>query len=141
VADGNRVLSAVVVTNMGEVRNAIIVWSGGQRSVPACGGLDASSAVYTRTAGVSPNRSFLVEWRNARFYSATTLRIDVELELSENGHIVLRYRNLDSAQPLELGSSATVGIENAAGTIALQYSANSPTLSNTQAIRFRPPGT
>ena len=103
--------------------------------------VDASSAVYTRTAGTSPSRSFLVEWRNVRFFSATTLRIDVELELFENGHIVLRYRNLDTAQPMELGSSATVGIENAAGTIALQYSANSPTLSNTRAIRFRPPGT
>ncbi|HET8643004.1 MAG TPA: carboxypeptidase regulatory-like domain-containing protein, partial [Pseudonocardiaceae bacterium] len=103
--------------------------------------VDASSAVYTRTAGVAPSRSFLVEWRNVRFFSATTLRIDVELELFENGHIVLRYRNLDPAQPLELGSSATVGIENAAGTIALQFSANSPTLSNTRAIRFRPPGT
>jgi hypothetical protein len=33
--------------------------------------------------------------------------------------------DLDPAQPLELGSSATVGIENAAGAIALQYSANS----------------
>ena len=103
--------------------------------------VDASAGVFTRTAGVAPNRSFLVEWRNVRFFSATTLRIDVELELFENGHIVLRYRNLDPAQPIELGSSATVGIENAAGTIALQYSANSPTLSNTRAIRFRPPGT
>ena len=102
--------------------------------------LDASSGVFTLTSGTAPNRTFLVEWRNAAFFGATTLRVDAEAELRENGEIVLRYRNLDPAQGAELGNSATVGIENAAGTVALQYSANTASLSNTQTIRFRPPG-
>jgi subtilisin family serine protease len=98
--------------------------------------LDTTGRVYTRTAGTAPNRSFLVEWRNVPFFGNTALRIDAEIELYENGQIVLRYRNLDTANPTELGGSATVGIENAAGTVALQYSANTPSLSNTRSIRF-----
>ena len=103
--------------------------------------LDASSGVFTATGGTAPNRTFLVEWRNAAFFGATTLRVDFEIELSENGTVVLRYRNLDPAQGAELGNSATVGIEDAAGTVALQYSSNAAALSNSQQIRFRPPGT
>jgi subtilisin family serine protease len=101
--------------------------------------LDASSGVFTRSTGTAPNRSFLVEWRNAAFFSAAG-RIDVEVELFENGQIVMRYRNLDPASAVEQGSSATVGIENAAGTVALQYSVNAMTLSDSQSIRFLPPG-
>ncbi len=101
--------------------------------------IDASSRVYTRTAGTAPNRSFLVEWRNIAFFGVTGPRIDAEIELYENGQIALRYRNLDTASSVELGGSATVGIENAAGTVALQYSANTASLSNTRSIRFRPP--
>jgi hypothetical protein len=51
----------------------------------------------------------------------------------------MRYRNLDPAQPRELGSSATIGIENATGTVALQFSVNVASLSNVGGIRFRPP--
>ena len=99
--------------------------------------LDASSGVFTGTAGTAPNRSFLVEWRNAAFFGATG-RIDAEIELYESGQVALRYRNLDGA--VEQGNSATVGIEDAAGTVALQYSANTASLSNDQSIRFLPPG-
>ncbi len=102
--------------------------------------LDGTSGVFTRTAGTAPNRSFLVEWRNAAIFGATTQRMDIEAELYENGHVVLRYRNLDAGSAQELGGSATVGIENAAGTVALQYSLNTAALSDTQSIRFRPPG-
>ena len=100
--------------------------------------VDASTAMRTRTSGTAPNRTFLVEWRNVTFFSATTLRIDVEAELSENGSVVFRYRNL-GPDPREFGDSATVGIENHTGTVALQYSLNTAALSNSQSIRFRPP--
>jgi subtilisin family serine protease len=101
--------------------------------------LDASSGVFTRTAGTAPNRSFLVEWRNAGFFSGVG-RIDAEAELYENGQVALRYRNLDPASSAELGGSATVGIEDAAGAVALQYSSDTPSLSDAQSIRFLPPG-
>ena len=102
--------------------------------------LDASSQVFTRTSGAAPNREFLIEWRNAAFFGATALRVDVEVVLAENGQIVTRYRNLDPAQGRELGNSATVGIENATGTVALQYSFDTAALASGASIRFRPPG-
>jgi Subtilase family/Proprotein convertase P-domain/Carboxypeptidase regulatory-like domain len=101
--------------------------------------VDPSSGVFTATSGTAPNRTFLVEWRDVSLFSSASFRVDAEAELRENGEIVLRYRNLDPAQSQELGGSATVGIENAAGTVALQYSANTASLSNAQSIRFRPP--
>jgi hypothetical protein len=56
--------------------------------------------------------------------------------LDENGQISLRYRGLDPAVGRETGNSATVGIENATGTDALQYSFNTSVLNDTQSIRF-----
>ncbi|HEY3261917.1 MAG TPA: carboxypeptidase regulatory-like domain-containing protein [Pseudonocardiaceae bacterium] len=102
--------------------------------VPGNGG-----SMWTMTTGTAPNRSFLVEWRNVNFYGST-LQVDVEAQLNEDGSILTRYRNIGS-DPREQGNSATVGIENAAGTIALQYSLNTAVLSDAQSIRFVPPPT
>ncbi|MFL6142120.1 MAG: carboxypeptidase regulatory-like domain-containing protein [Labedaea sp.] len=100
--------------------------------------VDGSSQMLTKTSGTAPNREFVVEWRNAAFFSASS-RVDFEAVLSENGEISLRYRNLDPSAGVETGNSATVGIENETGTDALQYSFNSSTLSDAQSIRFKLP--
>jgi len=100
--------------------------------------VDGSSRMLTKVSGTAPNREFLVEWRNATFFSAST-RVDFEAVLSENGEISLRYRNVDPSAGVETGNSATVGIENETGTDALQYSFNSSTLSDAQSIRFKLP--
>ncbi len=96
--------------------------------------------MLTKTSGTAPNRSFVIEWRNVSFFNLPTLLVDVQAQLNENGSVVTRYRNL-GPDPRERGSSATVGIENASGTIALQYSANAAVLSDSQSIRFTPPPT
>jgi hypothetical protein len=96
--------------------------------------LDASSSVNTTAGG----DSFTIEWRNAVFYESVE-RIDAEITLYEDGQIVITYRNLDPGSDRELGSSASVGIENADGTIGIQYGYSSPFLSNDTAIRFFPP--
>ncbi|MGW5049975.1 carboxypeptidase regulatory-like domain-containing protein [Actinokineospora sp. NPDC004072] len=101
--------------------------------------LDGQSQVLTKAAGTAPNRAFTVEWRNATLYQQTTTRLDISLTLSENGEIAMSYRNLDADNPRETGNSATVGIENATGTVALQYSLNTSSLSNDTTIRFVPP--
>lgn len=102
--------------------------------------LDSSSRVFSKTGGTAPNRTFLVEWRNAMFFGGgATSRIDFEATLSENGEVSLSYRNLDPAQGRETGNSATVGIENETGTDALQYSFSASTLSDAQSIRFKIP--
>src|SRR5262245_4145950 len=101
--------------------------------------ISGSGSMWTKTTGTAPNRSFLIEWRNVNFFN-TSLQVDVEAQVNEDGTIVTRYRNI-GADPREQGNSATVGIENAAGTIALQYSFNTAVLSDAQSIRFRPPPT
>ena len=63
--------------------------------------------------------------------------VDVEAQLNEDGSIVTRYRNL-GPDPRERGNSATVGIENASGTVGLQYSFNAPVLSDESVDPLRP---
>jgi hypothetical protein len=103
--------------------------------------VDASSSVRTELLGAAPNRRFVVEWRNVRFFGDTTRRVDLNVVLHENGQILTQSRNrADDGR--ELGNSATLGIENATGTVALQYSFNQPVLEVEPAvtsIRYRPP--
>ena len=102
--------------------------------------LEGTSQVLTGISGEAPNRSFIIEWRNVSFYQKPALQIDVEAQLNEDGTIITRYRNLD-ADPQERGNSATVGIENASGTVGLQYSSNTAVLSDDKSVRFLPPAT
>lgn len=103
--------------------------------------LDSTSKVYTKTLGKAPNRRFVIEFRNATMFSASSARVDFEMVLHEtSGDILFAYRNLNPEDPNELGYSATVGIENATGTDALQYShLGSEPLSDESAIRITPP--
>ncbi len=98
--------------------------------------VDASAAIYTRVVGSAPNRRFVIEWRNIVPFSGSD-RFDIEVILHEAGRVQLQYRGLNSSR--ERGDSATVGIENTAGTDALQWSFNTATLSDGTAILFRPP--
>jgi len=100
--------------------------------------IDGSSSMWTRTL-TSPNR-FVIEWRNAAYFPGGTVdRLDFEVILYENGQILTQYRNVDNAH--EQGNSATIGIENADGSDAFQYSFNEASLNTGQtAIRyFLPP--
>jgi glucose/arabinose dehydrogenase len=101
--------------------------------------IDGSASVRTGTLGAAPNRRFVIEWRNA-LIAGTTQRVNVAVELHQNGEIWLNYKNL-ATNNRERGSSATVGIENATGSTGLQYSFNLPALTNGVAIQFRPPPT
>jgi hypothetical protein len=99
----------------------------------------ADSSVRTAVLGTAPDRRFVVEWRTIGLYGSTSARITVEAILGERGDITVNYADLSSTGR-ELGDSATVGIENAAGTVALAYSVNTATLANGKAIVFTPPG-
>ncbi|WP_326731763.1 S8 family serine peptidase [Streptomyces phaeochromogenes] len=102
--------------------------------------LDGVSKIYTKTVGIAPNRQFVIEYRNAGMFGGGDIRFDFETVLHETtGEIVLAYRGLDPDNPYETGHSATVGIENAAGTDALLYSyLGSEPLSDARAIRIIP---
>lgn len=96
--------------------------------------VDAQAGVYTAVTGTAPHRVFVVEWRNVNFYSDTAQRISFAALLGEDGSIGFRYKDVESER--EQGTSATVGIENAAGTDALLYSYEEAALSGGQGIAF-----
>jgi subtilisin family serine protease len=96
------------------------------------------SSVRSETLGVAPNRQFVIEWRNAHFCCVSPEAMDVQVVLYENGRMKMQYRNLGSSR--EQGDSATIGIENESGTVALQYSFNeADSVSEGLAVLYRLP--
>jgi N-acetylneuraminic acid mutarotase len=96
-----------------------------------------TGSMFTSTLS-NPNR-FVIEWRNVHFFADTTRRMDIEIVLFENGRILTQYRNI-AADSREQGNSATIGIENAAGNDALQYSFNEATIESPDfAVLYRLP--
>jgi hypothetical protein len=100
--------------------------------------LDASSKIATKSSGTAHNRQWIVEWRNVYLFGDTTARASFEVIFNETGQVSLAYADLSTTNPLERGSGATVGIENASGTIAFQYSTQQAVLSSGQGVTFRP---
>ncbi len=74
-------------------------------------------AIDSETVGTAPNRAFIIEYSDVRVLGTPTL-LDFEIKLWENGSIDLLYGG-NPANPGD-GRTATVGIENATGTDALQ---------------------
>ncbi|MEV4224962.1 S8 family serine peptidase [Nonomuraea sp. NPDC049725] len=97
--------------------------------------VEPAGGVYTATVGTAPHRSFVIEWRNVRNNRSLTARVSFSVLLGENGTISYRYKDIDDS-PLERGASATIGIENADGTDALQYSHNTLSIKNGQSLTF-----
>ncbi|MEV7403753.1 S8 family serine peptidase [Streptomyces sp. NPDC091267] len=100
--------------------------------------LDKKSSVQTATTGAAGKRSFAIVWNNAALVSDTSVRITFEAVFDEaTGAITLQYKGIGT-KASQQGSSATVGMENQAGTDALQYSFNESVLKDASAIRFSP---
>jgi hypothetical protein len=104
--------------------------------------VDAPAAsLRTDTLGTAPNRRFVVEWRNVSIFGDPTRRLDVSLTLFENGQILTQTRNL-ADDGRERGNSASLGIENATGTVGLRYSFNQAVLAAEPAVSsilYQPP--
>ncbi|MET7368155.1 S8 family serine peptidase [Streptomyces sp. NPDC005566] len=100
--------------------------------------LDKKSSVQTATTGATGARTFAIVWNNAAFADNTSVRVTFEALFDEaTGAITLQYKGI-GAHPLQQGSSATIGMENQAGTDALSYSFNETVLKDASAIRFSP---
>jgi len=102
--------------------------------------VDSSASVRTELLGTAPARKFVIEWRNVRFFNDTTKRLRFEVVLQENGQILTQYTDIANDSH-EQGDSATVGIENHTGTVALQYSNNEAAITDGLAVRYRLPPT
>src|SRR5439155_13084237 len=92
--------------------------------------------IYTASLGSAPNRQFVVEWRNVRYFSDSVRRVSFEVILNENGDVQTMYKDIAPGDGLEMGNAATVGIENQTGSVALQYSLNEAVLSTGLAVRY-----
>jgi hypothetical protein len=103
----------------------------------------AGGAVYTTTSGTSPNRTFVIEWRNVAHYSGTTNGGTFEIQIDESSaaknHIWLLYQDTTfSSSSWSNGASATSGIENAAGSAGNPYSYNTTVLTAGRVVHFWP---
>jgi len=99
--------------------------------------LYSGGGVFTATVGTAPNRQFVVEWRDVGFYYDYNDRVSFEIVLNETGEIVMQYLSADGS--FSNGSSATIGIENAAGDDALQYSYNTASVAAETAVLYEVP--
>ena len=100
---------------------------------PAAGG-----GVRIGTTGTAPNRKLVVSWVGVPHYGQT-LPLTFQMALCERtGDIVFQYLEVQPGDASTgAGRSATVGIENGAGSKAAKYSYNGGTLlSNGQALVF-----
>ncbi len=98
-------------------------------------------AVYTGVSGTSPNRTFVIEWRNVNHYGVSgTNGATFEIQLDEGtNHIWLVYQDTAFGNAsYDNGASATSGVENATGTAGNQFSYNTAALINGLVLHFWP---
>jgi len=103
--------------------------------------LNPSSAgdVYVLVSGTVPSRVFTAAWVGVPHYSSVgAATFEVSLYEGTN-HIVFQYQDVDFEDAAyDRGASATVGLENGAGSAGVPFSHNSASLSSGTAIRFLP---
>ncbi|GAB2607012.1 hypothetical protein GCM10027067_18140 [Pseudactinotalea suaedae] len=103
--------------------------------------LDAEASVLTASTEVEGDAAFVVEYRNVKPYgAAATQRLSFSATLVEDGRVIFGYGDLTPADdPRAAGASATIGIENADGTVAHQYSFDSESISTGLSITYALP--
>ncbi|PWR11162.1 hypothetical protein DKT68_06760 [Micromonospora acroterricola] len=100
--------------------------------------VDSQARIATKISGSAPNRQWVVEWRNVHAYGDTNTRATFEVIFNEGGDITLAYADIDPAKSIERGGEATVGIENADGSIGFQYLHRENWLASGQGVTFKP---
>lgn len=100
--------------------------------------VDTQARIATKISGTAPTRQWIVEWRNVHLYGDPTIRATFEVIFDEGGDITLAYTDIDPAKAVEQGGEATVGIENADGSIGFQYLHREAWLASGQGITFTP---
>lgn len=88
----------------------------------------------SEVVGTAPNRRFVIEWRNVRFFGGGG-NLRFQIVLTEDSKVLVQYHTTGS-DSLSQGSSATAGVENAEGTVGLQYSFGEAALFSGMAIRY-----
>jgi hypothetical protein len=99
--------------------------------------VDSSASVRTSVIGTSPNRQFVIEWRNVML-NGDSNRWSFEALLGERGSIQFNYADIWSTA--QAGQAGTIGIENATGTAGFQYTYQHDAVFNGGLVTFHPPG-
>ncbi|MEV7725173.1 S8 family serine peptidase [Streptomyces sp. NPDC087917] len=100
------------------------------------GAAGSGSGVFTAVTGTAPHRSYVIEWRQVSHWSAQADTFSFSASIGEDGAVTYSYKGTGGTG-IKGGSSATVGVENAAGTDAFAYSFNTAVLSDGLSIGFR----
>jgi len=102
----------------------------------------AAGDIAVDLAGSAPSRSLFITYSPWYYYGAPADPIEFQLVIREtdvegiNNTIDFRYKDVVGDSWRDYGLSATVGLENAAGSAAAKYSYNQPDIMNRLAIRF-----
>lgn len=106
-------------------------------------GGSGNKPIYYATIGSAPNRKFVSQWTNIYFHGTTVQMGTFQIILYEGSNeIQIQYRDLlgNASQPnRELGNSATIGLRKD-DTYRNQYSHDTASISQGQAIRYTPSG-
>ncbi len=95
--------------------------------------------IYYATVGTAPNRMFVMQWTNIYFHGTTVQMGTFQAILYEGSNAIqIQYRDLLGGDRA-LGNSATIGIKKDNATLK-QYSNNTASLTQGQAIRYTPNG-
>jgi len=100
----------------------------------------SAKTIYYATIGSAPNRQFIVQWTGMYFYNNPSVQMGTfQVILFEGSNVVqIQYRDLLGGSQ-SMGNSATVGIKKDNSTYK-QYSYNTASLTQGQAIRYTPNG-
>lgn len=88
-----------------------------------------AARIVTATTGAAPNRVFVVQWSHFDFPSTSGVDADLnfEVKLHEGGDLEIQYDAMtggDAGADRASGQNASAGIENPAGTAAIELFAN-----------------
>lgn len=100
--------------------------------------LGPAASVRTKALGSAPNREFVVEWRGvtvAGDFGSPGAEVSFEVILSENGEMRMNYQSAEGSD-IAKGGSATIGLEDEAGSTGFQYSFNRPVLRSGQSVLY-----
>lgn len=98
--------------------------------------LDTTSSVRTELLGTAPQRQFVIEWRDVMSWT-TGMRTSFEVILTEDSRLEMQY--VSGSDPWQQGQAATIGIEDASGGTAFQYSFNQPAAAPQSAVLYALP--
>ena len=102
--------------------------------------VSALDPVRATVTGIAPNRVWVIAYPSATYYGDTVSPpITFQVKLFEAGGVVeVHYGAMAGRGD---GRSASIGIEDAAGTVGLQYARDEAVILSDTALRFIPPAT